>query len=99
MSAITKRTFVAGDPTQALQMTQLAIKHATSGEPGPVAVVFHSRSLFERLDPAMQPPAYLDRSYGSPPAPTAADSEIASAVDLPPPPSLPLTVPANRPRL
>ena len=67
MSAITKRTFVAGDPTQALQMTQLAIKHATSGEPGPVAVIFHGRSLFERLDPAVQPPAYLDRSYASPP--------------------------------
>ncbi|SEF04636.1 acetolactate synthase-1/2/3 large subunit [Streptomyces sp. 3213] len=82
MSAITKRTFVAGDPTQALQMTQLAIKHATSGEPGPVAVIFHGRSLFERLDPAVQPPTYLDRSYASPAAPVASDSEIDSAVAL-----------------
>jgi acetolactate synthase I/II/III large subunit len=82
MSAITKRTFVAGDPTQALQMTQLAIKHATSGEPGPVAVIFHGRSLFERLDPAVQPPAYLERSYASPAAPFATASQLDAAVDL-----------------
>jgi acetolactate synthase I/II/III large subunit len=99
MSAITKRTFVAGDPTQALQMTQLAIKHATSGEPGPVAVIFHGRSLFERLDPAVQPPAYLDRSYASPPAPAAADSEIGSAVDLLRSASRPVIVSGNGVRL
>ena len=99
MSAITKRTFVAGDPTQALQMTQLAIKHATSGEPGPVAVIFHGRSLFERLDPAVQPPAYLDRSYASPAAPAAADSEIDSAVDLLRSASRPVIVSGNGVRL
>uniref|UniRef100_UPI0012EA0693 thiamine pyrophosphate-binding protein n=1 Tax=Arthrobacter sp. TB 23 TaxID=494419 RepID=UPI0012EA0693 len=49
MAAITKRTFVATDPVQAVEMTQLAIVHATTGEPGPVAVVFHSRSLFGRM--------------------------------------------------
>jgi len=35
-------------------------------------VIFHGRSLFERLDPAVQPPTYLDRSYASPAAPVAA---------------------------
>ncbi|MHB1287772.1 thiamine pyrophosphate-binding protein [Georgenia sp.] len=45
MAAITKRTFVATDPVQAVEMTQLAIAQATVGEPGPVAVVFHSRAL------------------------------------------------------
>lgn len=99
MSAITKRTFVAGDPTQALQMTQLAIKHATTGEPGPVAVIFHGRSLFNRLDPAVQPPAYLDRSYASPAAPVATDSVIASAVDLLRTASRPVIVSGNGVRL
>jgi acetolactate synthase I/II/III large subunit len=99
MSAITKRTFVAGDPTQALQMTQLAIKHATSGEPGPVAVIFHGRSLFERLDPAVQPPTYLDRSYASPAAPVAADSEVDSAADLLRSSSRPVIVSGNGVRL
>ncbi|MFD6189591.1 thiamine pyrophosphate-binding protein [Streptomyces sp. NPDC060275] len=99
MSAITKRTFVAGDPTQALQMTQLAIKHATSGEPGPVAVIFHGRSLFERLDPAVQPPTYPDRSYASPAAPIAPDSQIDSAVDLLRASSRPVIVSGNGVRL
>jgi acetolactate synthase-1/2/3 large subunit len=49
MSAITKRTFVATDPVQAVEMTQLAIVHATTGEPGPVAVVFHSRALLSAM--------------------------------------------------
>jgi len=56
LKAITKQTFVALDPTQAIQMTQLAIKHATTGEPGPVAVVFHGKSLFERVGGVGQPP-------------------------------------------
>jgi acetolactate synthase-1/2/3 large subunit len=56
LRAITKQTFVALDPTQAIQMTQLAIKHATTGEPGPVAVVFHGKSLFDRINPNVQPP-------------------------------------------
>src|SRR5207249_344822 len=33
------------EPKQAMQTIQLAIKHATTGTPGPVAVVFGSRSL------------------------------------------------------
>jgi len=66
MRAITKRTFVANDPTQALQMTQLAIKHATVGEQGPVAVVFTSRSLYGVMSAGTEPPAYLDRSYAGP---------------------------------
>jgi acetolactate synthase-1/2/3 large subunit len=56
LKAITKQTFVALDPTQAIQMTQLAIKHACTGEPGPVAVVFHGQSRFERVNPKTQPP-------------------------------------------
>ena len=56
LKAITKETFVALDPTQAIQMTQLAIKHSTAGEPGPVAVVFHGKSLFECVNGAVQPP-------------------------------------------
>lgn len=56
LKAITKQTFVALDPTQAVHMTQLAIKHAMTGEPGPVAVVFHSKSLFDKVGGPTQPP-------------------------------------------
>jgi acetolactate synthase-1/2/3 large subunit len=82
MAAITKRTFVATDPTQALQMTQLAVKHATTGEPGPVAVIFHSSALFDRLDPAVQPPTFLDRSYAGPETPVATQGAISKAAEL-----------------
>jgi len=82
MAAITKRTFVALDPTQALQMTQLAVKHATTGEPGPVAVIFHGRALWDRIDPKSQPPAFPDRSYAGVAAPVATASAIKDASDL-----------------
>lgn len=81
LSAITKRTFVATDATQALQMTQLAVKHATTGEPGPVAVVFHSRALFGRIDRSAQPPSYLS---AAPPIerPTPSATAISRAAAL-----------------
>lgn len=82
MSAITKRTFVATDPTQALQMTQLAIKHATTGEPGPVAVIFHSRSLFGRLDPSTQPASDVDRSSAGREPVVATQQQLDAAARL-----------------
>ena len=78
MSAITKRTFFAIDPVQAIQMTQLAIKHATEGEPGPVAVVFHSKSLLEEVSGEDRRRLFYDRSYSSP-VPTSSDVMIAKA--------------------
>jgi len=82
MKAITKQTFVAADATQALQMTQLAIKHATTGEPGPVAVIFQGRALFEHIDSGKQPKSYPDRSYCAPSPPVAATACIEAAAQL-----------------
>lgn len=82
MRAITKQTFVAHDATQALQMTQLAIKHATTGEPGPVAVVFHSHALFGRIDAQNQPPSYLGWPDDSRVPAAAADAALDRAADL-----------------
>jgi acetolactate synthase I/II/III large subunit len=45
LSSATKYTAAVSEPKQAVQTIQLAIKHATTGTPGPVAVVFSSRSL------------------------------------------------------
>jgi acetolactate synthase-1/2/3 large subunit len=79
--AITKRVFVALDPVQAVQMTQLAVKHATTGQPGPVAVVFHSRALGDRVAEADASRLYLDRRYDrrSPVAPLGSDVAQAAA--------------------
>src|SRR5438093_2404434 len=45
LSSATKYTAAVSEPKQAVQTIQLAIKHATTGTPGPVAVVFSRRSL------------------------------------------------------
>ncbi|HZK59143.1 MAG TPA: thiamine pyrophosphate-binding protein, partial [Cryobacterium sp.] len=78
MAAITKRTFVALDPVQAVQMTQLAVKHAMAGEPGPVAVVFHSRALLERFLPGDLHRLHLGHDYRSP-APTVDPGSLEAA--------------------
>ena len=45
LASATKYTAAVWEPKQAVQTIQLAIKHAITGSPGPVAVVFASRSL------------------------------------------------------
>ncbi|MCW2541639.1 MAG: hypothetical protein JWN95_3364 [Frankiales bacterium] len=80
--AITKRTFVANDPVQAAQLTQLAIKHAMTGEPGPVAVVFHSRALISPIEAADAKRIYFDRSYLAAGQRAAAATEVKRAAAL-----------------
>jgi acetolactate synthase-1/2/3 large subunit len=63
MSAITKRTFYALYPAQAAQMTQLAFKHATTGTPGPVAVLFHSYSLTGTVPPNGVPQVNFEQKF------------------------------------
>lgn len=82
MKAVTKRTFVASDPVQALQMTQLAIKHATTGEPGPVAVIFTARALVKSVGARSGPLVYPDRSYRAGARPVASEASLVDAADV-----------------
>src|SRR3954447_21797401 len=54
---------VSHDPVQAVQHTRLALKHALTGEPGPVAVVFHSTALRGRVGPESTPRIYPTAAY------------------------------------
>ena len=63
LRAICKRVFVAQHPAQAVQMVQLAIKHATTGDPGPVAVVFDSSCLEGTVGPQSFPRLYPSSGY------------------------------------
>jgi acetolactate synthase I/II/III large subunit len=63
LAAVTKRVMVSQHPAQAVQMTQLAFKHACTGEPGPVAVVYASRSLKGTVGPASRPAIYPTAAY------------------------------------
>ena len=62
-SGVTKLSMVAHEPVQAVQNTQLAIKHALAGERGPVAVLYHSTSLKGLVGPESRPRLYPTQSY------------------------------------
>jgi acetolactate synthase I/II/III large subunit len=62
-SAITKQTMVAYNGPHAVQCTELGIKHALSGQRGPVALLYHSQSLRGRVGPETRPVLYGLDSY------------------------------------
>jgi acetolactate synthase-1/2/3 large subunit len=62
-TAITKRVFEPHDPVSAVQSVQLGIKHALSGQPGPVAVLFHSAALTGTVGPDSVPRLYSSSGY------------------------------------
>lgn len=61
--AICKSVFVAHYPAQAIQQTQLAIKHAMAGNPGPVAVIYHSAAFEGSVGPDSFPRLYHADGY------------------------------------
>ena len=63
LHAVTKRVMVSHYGAQAVQHTQLAFKHACTGEAGPVAVVFHSESLRGTVGPESVPRIYATAAY------------------------------------
>ena len=75
---VTKQVMQAHTPVAAVQATQLAIKHATAGQPGPVTVLFSMESLSGQVEPDSQPVLYPTRYY-LPPAPPPADSVRVAA--------------------
>ncbi|HEY2595821.1 MAG TPA: thiamine pyrophosphate-binding protein [Chloroflexota bacterium] len=74
----TQRVFVAREPGQAVQDTQLAIKHALSSPSGPVAVLYHSAALSGEVGPDTSPRLY-DTSAYLPPTHVAAPAEAVEA--------------------
>jgi acetolactate synthase-1/2/3 large subunit len=57
-ASATKYTAAVYEPKQAMQTLQLALRHATTGTPGPVAVVFGSRSLAGTVKTRRPPRVY-----------------------------------------
>src|ERR1700749_935887 len=83
-SGVTKHVMQAHDPVAAVQATQLAIKHAMAGQPGPVAVLFAHDSLAGSVAPDSQPMLYPTRHYlpSSPPPAEPRQVEAAAAALL-----------------
>src|SRR3954449_6562819 len=70
-SGVTKKVMQAHEPVAAVQGTQLAIKHALSGQCGPVAVLFAMDSLSGTVKPDSQPVLYPTKYYLPAPPPPA----------------------------
>jgi acetolactate synthase-1/2/3 large subunit len=60
---VTKHVMQAHEPIAAVQATQLGIKHAMVGQPGPVAVLYSHDSLAGSVMPGSQPMLYPTRHY------------------------------------
>jgi acetolactate synthase-1/2/3 large subunit len=80
-SGVTKQVMQAQEPIAAVQATQLAIKHAMSGQPGPVAVLFSYDALAGDVAPDSQPILYPTRFYLPSPPPPADPAQIQAAAD------------------
>src|SRR6201986_4990751 len=81
---VTKQVMQAQEPIAAVQATQLAIKHAMAGQPGPVAVLFSHDALAGSVAPDSQPMLYPTRHYlpSSPPPAEPRQVEAAAAALL-----------------
>jgi len=82
LRSISKYTTLATTPTEAVQGTQLAIKHATAGRPGPACVVSRNNAFAREIDPESTPRIYPTQGYLSA-SPTIPPREnVAKVVDL-----------------
>jgi acetolactate synthase I/II/III large subunit len=73
---ITKMVFEPHDPVSAVQSVQLGIKHALAGQPGPVAVLFHTKALTGRVGPDSVPRLYATCGYL--PRPAASQPDVTA---------------------
>jgi acetolactate synthase-1/2/3 large subunit len=60
---VTKQVFQAMEAETAVHATQLAIKHALIGQPGPVAVLFSGKALQGKVGPKTVPRIYPTKHY------------------------------------
>jgi acetolactate synthase-1/2/3 large subunit len=78
-AGVTKQVFEANDPITAVQATQMAVKHAMSGQPGPVAVLYGMAGLAGRVEPDSRPRLYATGPYLPTPPPPADPARVAAA--------------------
>ncbi len=95
----TKEVFVARDAASAVQSTQLALKHATTGQPGPVALLFHSAALSATVGPDTTPRLYATEHYLPSQRETADPGDISDAVQALARASKPVIVAGNGVRM
>ena len=76
LRSVSKYATLATTPKEAVQGVQLAIKHATSGRPGPACVLMRSASLEGDVDADRSPRIYGSSGYLSNVEPIAGDEDL-----------------------
>jgi len=79
---ISKEVLQAREPAEFVHGAQLAIKHALSGQPGPVTLIFSFKAAYGRVGPDSLPALYPTRTYLPRPAPPADPARVAEAASL-----------------
>ena len=82
IKSMTKYTTLATTPKEAALGTQLAIKHATSGRPGPAAVVMRSGAIAGEVDVESPPFIHNTAGYLNTAKPQSAPQDIERAVEI-----------------
>jgi acetolactate synthase-1/2/3 large subunit len=83
MRAMTKYTTVASNASEFLHGLQLAIKHATTGRPGPAAVLVKWNVPFESVDPkAVKPPVHPLSGHLNTSAPCISSADAERAAEM-----------------
>ena len=80
--AMTKYTSLAASPKEAVLGTQLAIKHATSGRPGPACVLMRSAAIGGEVDVESPPFVHNTAGYLNTAKPQSAPQDIQRAVEI-----------------
>ena len=82
LKAMSKYTTLATSPKEAVLGTQLAIKHATSGRPGPACVVMRSASIGGEVDLESPPFIHPTGGYLNTAKPQSAPQDIQRVVEI-----------------
>ena len=79
---MSKYTALAASPKEAVLATQIAIKHAISGRPGPSSVVMRSAAIGGEVD--VESPPFIHNAAGflNTAKPESAPSDIQRVVEL-----------------
>lgn len=78
-TGVSKLVIPAVEPETAIQATQLAVKHALSGQPGPVVVLYSGRALTASVGADTMPRVYPTKYY-MPTASSANADQVDAAV-------------------
>jgi len=76
---VTKATMTPLNGPQAVQCTQLGLKHALAGERGPVAILYHSKAITDHVGPNSIPRLYPTKYYLTK---TPASADQSSVMDV-----------------